>query len=91
MNNIIDELKALIRSNGTEDYLPFKNKDQRKLRYVTKKVNVVIMHTETDDVTQTINLAMARLGCKEVGKKKGKRGEKKSHGRKEELKMTLPT
>ena len=76
MNNIIDELKALIRTNGT-DYLPFKNEDQRKLRYVTKKVNAVIMHTETDDVTQTINLAMARLGSKEVGKKKGKRGEKK--------------
>ena len=26
---------------------------QRKLRYVTKEVNAVIRHTETDDVTQT--------------------------------------
>ena len=50
---IIDELKALIISNETEEYLPFKKVDQRNLRDVTKKVNAVIRHIETDDVTQT--------------------------------------
>ena len=50
---IIDELKSLMIRNETEEYLPFKKVDQRKLRDVTKKVNAVIRHIETDDVTQT--------------------------------------
>ena len=50
---IIDELKALMIRNEAEEYLPFKKVDQRKLRDVTKKVNAVIRHIETDDVTQT--------------------------------------
>ena len=33
---IIDELKALMIRNETEEYLPFKKVDQRKLRDVTK-------------------------------------------------------
>ena len=37
--------------NETDEYLPFKKVDQRKLRDVTKKVNAVIRHIETDDVT----------------------------------------
>ena len=53
---IIDELKALMIRNETEEYLPFKKVDQRKLRDVTKKVNAVIRHIETDDVTQTNKL-----------------------------------
>ena len=52
-NLIIDELKALITKNETEEYLLFKKVDQRKLRDVTEKVNAVIKHTETDDITQT--------------------------------------
>ena len=56
---IIDELKTLIISNETEEYLTFKIVDQRKLRDVTKKVDAVIRHVETDDVTQTNKLAMA--------------------------------
>ena len=48
--------------NETEEYLPFKKVDQRKLRNVTKKVNAVIRHTETDDITQ-IN-GSSPLGCK---------------------------
>ena len=39
---IIDELKALMIRNETEEYLPFKKVDQRKLRDVTKKVNALI-------------------------------------------------
>ena len=50
---IIDELKALMIRNETEEYLPFKKVDQKKLRDVTKKVNAVIRHIDTDDVTQT--------------------------------------
>ena len=50
---IIDELKVLMIRNKTEEYLSFKKVDQRKLRDVTKKVNAVIRHIETDDVTQT--------------------------------------
>ena len=50
---ITDELKALMIRNETEQYLPFKKVDQRKLRDITKKVNVVIRHTETDHVPQT--------------------------------------
>ena len=50
---IIGELKALTIRNETEEYLPFKKVDQRKQRDVTKKVNAVIRHIETDDVTQT--------------------------------------
>ena len=50
---IIDELKSFMIRNETEQYLPFKKVGQRKLRYVTKKVNAVIRHIETDDATQT--------------------------------------
>ena len=76
---IIDELKALIISNETEEYLPFKKVDQRNLRDVTKKVNAVIRHIEIDDVTQRNKFAMAAALwiVKEVGVKKGKIGEKK--------------
>ena len=76
---IIDEVIALMISNETENYLPFKKVDQRKLRGVTKKMNAVIRHTETDDITQTNKLAMAvsLWVAKEVGVKKDKRVEKK--------------
>ena len=50
---IIDELKALIIKNETEEYLLFKKVGQRKLRDVTKKGNAVIRHIQTDDVAQT--------------------------------------
>ena len=50
---IIQELKSLMIRNETEEYLPFKKVDQRKLRDVTKKVNAKIRHIEKDDVTQT--------------------------------------
>ena len=50
---IIDELKALIIKNETEEYLLFKKVDQRKLRDVTKKGNAVIRHIQADDVAQT--------------------------------------
>ena len=65
--------------NETEEYLPFKKVDQRKLRDITKKVNAVIRHIETDDVAQTHKLAMeaALYVAIEVGVKKGKRREKK--------------
>ena len=65
--------------NKTEKYLPFKKVDQRKLRDKTKKVNAVIRHTETDDVTQTNKFAMAATlwVAKEAGVKKGTIGEKK--------------
>ena len=53
---IIDELKCLMMK---QEYLLFKKVDQRKLRGVTKKVDAVIRHIETDDVTQTNKLAMA--------------------------------
>ena len=45
--------------NETGEYLPFKKVDQGKLRHVTKKVDTVIRHIETDDITQTNKLAMA--------------------------------
>ena len=66
-------------SNQREEYLPFKKADQRKLRDVTKKMNAVITHNETDDVTETNKLAMtaALWVAKEVGVKKGKSGEQK--------------
>ena len=54
---IIDELKALMIRNEKEEFLPFKKRDQRKLRDLTKKVIAVIRHIETDDVTQTNKLA----------------------------------
>ena len=50
---VINELKALMINNEAKEYLPFEKVDQRKLRDVTKKVNAVIKHIETDDVTQT--------------------------------------
>ena len=60
-NLITDELKTLMIRNETEEYLPLKKIDQRKLRDVTKKVNAVVIHIETDDVTQTNKLAMAAV------------------------------
>ena len=76
---IVDDLKALMMRNETVENLPFKKVNQRKLRDVTKKVNVVIRHIETDDVTQTNKLAMAATlwVAKEVGVKKGNIAEKK--------------
>ena len=49
------------------------------MRDITKKVNAVIRHIETDDVTRTNKLAMAAAlwVAKEIGVKKGKIGEKK--------------
>ena len=63
-----------------EECLPFKKVDQRKLKDVTKKVNAVIKNIERDYITQTNKLAMAAAlwFAKEVGVKKGKRGEKKA-------------
>ena len=71
--SIIDELKALMIRNETEENLPFKKVDQWKLGDVTKKVNI-----ETDDITQKNKLAMAAdlWVAKEVGIKKNKKGEK---------------
>ena len=63
---IIDELKALMIRNETEEYLPFKKVDQRKLRDVTKKVNAVIRHIETDDVTQTNLLWQQPFGLQKL-------------------------
>ena len=76
---IVDDLKALMIRNETVENLPFKKVNQRKLRDVTKKVNAVIRHIETDDVTQTNKLATAAAiwVAKEVGVKKGKIGRKK--------------
>ena len=74
---IIDELKALIIRNETDEYLLLNKVDTRKLRDITKKVNAAIRHIKTDDVTQTNKLAMAAVVAKEVGVKKGQRGEKK--------------
>ena len=62
-----DELKPLMIRNETEEYLPSKKVDQRKLRDLTKKMNAVIRHTETDDVTQRnkkICHGSSPLGCK---------------------------
>ena len=49
------------------------------MRDVNKKVNAVVRHIETDDVTQTNKLAMAAdlWVAKEVEVKRGKIGEKK--------------
>ena len=80
--------------NETEESPLFKNVDQRKLRDLTKKVNVVIKHIEKDDVTHTDKLAMAIAlwAAKEVGVKKAKKKERKmSHDGKEELKVILST
>ena len=63
---ITDELKALMIRNETEQYLPFKKVDQRKLRDITKKVNVVIRNIEIDDATRTkqTSYGSSPLGCK---------------------------
>ena len=76
---IIDKLNTLMISNETEEYQHFKKVDQRKLRDATQKVNAVIRHTETDDVTQTNKLTMAAAlwVARVIGVKKGKRAEKK--------------
>ena len=56
---IIDKLKDLMIRNETEEYLPFKKVDQRKLKDETKKVNEVIRQIDPDDITQTNKLAIA--------------------------------
>ena len=61
---IIDELKASMIRNETEEYLRFKKVDRRKLRHVIKKSNVVIKLIETDDATQTNKQTSSPLGCK---------------------------
>ena len=47
------------------------------MRDVTKKVNVVIRHIETDDITQTNLLWQQPLVRKKVAVRKGKIGKKK--------------
>ena len=76
-----------------EMYLPFKEVDQKKLRAVSKKVNAVIRHIETDDVTQTNKLAMTAVFWlqKKLEWRKAKQERKKSHGGEEQLKVILPT
>ena len=85
------EIAETIR-NETEEYLPFKKVDQRKLKIVNKKKNKVVRHIEIDDVTQANNFSMAAAlwVAKEVGVKKDEIGKKKSVGGKEELKVILP-
>ena len=56
---IIDELKFLVITDETEEYLPFKKVGWRKLIDITKKVIAVIRHIEADDITQTKKLAIA--------------------------------
>ena len=65
--------------NETEEYLPFKKVDQKKLRDVTKKVNAVIKHIKIDVVTETNKTAMALAlwVARVVGVKKDKKIEKK--------------
>ena len=89
---IIDELIALMIRHETEEQLPFKKVDQRKLKDVTKKMNAVIIHIEID-ITQTKKIAMtaALWFAKEVGVTKAKKQRKKSHGGKEGLKVILLT
>ena len=45
--------------NETEEYLPSKKVDQRKLRDVNKRVNAVTRHIEADDATEINKLAIA--------------------------------
>ena len=67
--------------NEAEEYLPFKKVDQRRLRDTTRKVNAVIRHIEADDnsnkQTKKLTITATFWVAKEVGAKKGKRGEKK--------------
>ena len=51
---IINELKALMVRDETEEYLPFKKVDQRKLRDEAKKVNA-------DRLKQMIKLKRTNL------------------------------
>ena len=55
---IIDELKAFKICNERKEYPLFKKVDPRKLRDVTKKVNAVVRHIETDNLTQTNKIAL---------------------------------
>ena len=52
--------------NETKEYLPFKKVDERNLREGTKKVNAVIRHIKTDDVTQNKETCYGSspMGCK---------------------------
>ena len=78
---IIDELNAFMTRNERQECLPFKKADQRNLRDVTKKLNGVIRHIETDNGTQTNKHAIAATlrVAKEVGvKKKQNRSEKRA-------------
>ena len=58
-----DELKALIIINETEEYLPIKKVEHRKLRDGTTKVKVMRKHIEVDDITQTNKFAMTAALC----------------------------
>ena len=54
-----------MKINKTEEHLPFKKVDQRKLRDVTQKVNAVVRHTETDDNSNKQTCyGSSPLGCK---------------------------
>ena len=60
----------MIVSNETEEYQTFEIVDQRKLRDVTKKVDAVIRHVETDDVTQSSPLDCKRSWSEERQKRR---------------------
>ena len=80
---IIDELNAFMTRNERQECLPFKKADQRNLKDVTKKLNGVIRHIETDNGTQTNKqtcYSSNPSGCKRSWseKKKQNRSEKRA-------------
>ena len=89
--SIIDELKALMIRNETEENLPFEKVDQWKLGDVTKKVNTGIRHIETDDISQKANLLWQPTWvAKEIGIKKNKKGEKEEPSWQRRFKSDIP-
>ena len=64
--------------NETEEYLPFKKVDQRKLRDVNKRVNAVTRHIEADDATETC-YSSSHLGCKISWSEERKKRRKKKN------------
>ena len=77
---IANELKEMVGKHKKDTFLPFKRVEQRKLRDAARRVNSVLEHIQTKNITQTNELALTAAWwvAKEVGLKEGKKeGSKK--------------
>ena len=57
--DILEEIKVAIEEGRGEELRPLKYVDRTKLREATQEINVLLVHVETTDITETNQLLRA--------------------------------